>query len=110
MVQFGCWTHLIAAESNLETHDLALPLSFGHQEYHCPILVLTPANMVEAGLSDTKARVQQFVAAKKEQHHIITLILKVEHDEYSFPSGLEGFTRLQTLCVWSLLLLIAISR
>ncbi|KAL9627013.1 MAG: hypothetical protein Q9164_007731 [Protoblastenia rupestris] len=53
--------------------------------------------MVEACLPNTKARIQHFVAAKQEQHHIITLILKVEHDEQTLPNGLEGFMHLQTL-------------
>ena len=65
--------------------------------------------MVEAVLSHTKARIQHFVAAKKEQHHIITPILKVEHDEQTFSNSLEDFAHLQALCEGSLFLLIAMS-
>ncbi len=65
--------------------------------------------MVEAALSHTKARIQHFVEAKKEQHHTIVLVLKVEHDEQTCSNGLEDFTHLQAMCAGSLFRLTAIS-
>lgn len=94
---------LTAAESYLRTHDLALPLPSGNQDSHLPVLVLTPANMIEAGLSDTKARIQQFAPATKGKAGVITVILKDEDDEQRCPNGLGGFMCLQAVCVLSII-------
>jgi hypothetical protein len=81
------------------THDLALPLPSGSNDSYLPVLVLTPANVVEGDLSDTKARIQQFATATGGRGSVITLILKDDHDEPTCLDGLGGYMRLQAVFV-----------
>jgi len=97
-----CWAFLTATESNLATHDLALPLSSGNKDSYLPILVFTSANLNEEDLPDTKARIQQFATATEGGGSIITLILKDEHDHQAGLNGLEGYMRLQAVFVLSI--------
>jgi hypothetical protein len=55
--------------------------------------------MSEAGLADAKAQIQLFAAALKGRVGIITLILKDDQDGQTSLNGLEGFMRLQVMCV-----------
>lgn len=94
-----CWLLLIASESSLDTHDLALPFPLQKQESYARVLVLSLANMDEAGLSTTQAQIQHFAAITEGQTRIITLILKEEAIEQTTLNGPQGFMHLQALCV-----------
>jgi hypothetical protein len=99
LVKSAFWTILTATESNLETHDLALPLSAGSKDSHLPILILTSANLNEEDLPDTKTRIQLFVTAIEGGGSVITLILKDDHDPQTCLNGLESYMRLQAVFV-----------
>jgi hypothetical protein len=96
-----CFTFLTVTESNLATHDLALPLPSGSKDSYFPILVFTSANLREENLPDTKDRIQQFATATEGRDSIITLFLKDDRDQQTCLDGLEGYMRLQAVFVLS---------
>lgn len=90
---------LTSSESEIEMHDLALPLPFTTPEVLAPILVLELENMSEGCLSQTKTRIQRFAATSKGQRTVIALVLKEDVDDQASLDGTQGFMALQALCV-----------
>lgn len=62
-------------ESTLETHDFAIQMLSGNHESYLTVLVVCPADMIDAGLSDTTARLQRFAATTKGPASVIVFIL-----------------------------------
>lgn len=74
-------------------------MPYHDQGSYSMVLILGLTNMSEAGLADAKARIQLFAAALKGRVGTITLILKDDQDGQASLNGLEGFMRLQAMCV-----------
>ena len=87
---------MTTSESSLETHDLMLRMPSKNDESYLPVLVLDPANTIDAGLSDTKTRLQQFAATTKGKASVIAFLLDDKHGEPTSLDGLQHFMRLQT--------------
>lgn len=87
---------MTTTESSLKTHDLGLRMPSENDESYLAVLVLGPANTVDACLSDTKARLQQFAATSKGKPSIIAFVLDEEQGDPTSLDDLQHFMRLQT--------------
>lgn len=84
-------------ESTLETHDFAIQMLSGNHESYLTVLVVCPADMIDAGLSDTTARLQRFAATTKGPASVIVFILDDKQGALASIDRLQDFMRLQTV-------------
>lgn len=73
----------------------------GNHESYLTVLVVCPADMIDAGLSDTTARLQRFAATTKGPASVIVFILDDKQGALASIDRLQDFMRLQTVYVQS---------
>lgn len=90
---------LTALESELGTHDLALPIGSRRSSPYLAVLILDTGSLDGSCLSHTTARAQQFAGSTKGQQSVITIILDDGYEGHTSCSGLQAFMQLQTMYV-----------